>query len=162
MKVLSLLKSFASIVLVALLATSCGKISVNPESGQDGLPDTSYSIAGDWVLKYSDGGITNTHVVYPLDGSTPFPSGNVISWASHLRLFENDSAYWNSSGIDANPVFFSNGTYSVSQSGDSNPVLILSFAINNYSTFEYTFKTNDTLVLKDQSDHPTFSAYARN
>ena len=155
---------FQSCVCAALLLTtvSCNKTSVTPKSIKDLQYDNSYPIAGDWVLKCSDGGVGNTHIEYPLDGSTPFPGGsNIISWASHLVLLVNDSAYWNSSGYDANPEFFAKGIYSLLVDGNDHPAIDLSFTIGGFSKFEYGFKTKDTLVLNDLADSPAYYTYFR-
>jgi len=168
MKTSAIFHSFITIGVIAIMVASCSKSSVSPANsendgfGKDVDYDSSYPVAGDWVLQYADGGIDNSHTEYPQDGSFTFPGGSsAISWASHLSLLTNDSAYWNSWGFDALPMWFSGGTYSLSRDDNYHPAITLSFTINNDSIFEYSFKGKDTLVLNDYTSTPTFSTYMR-
>ena len=148
---------------IASIIFSCSKDAVKAASPQPidfGSRlveyDPSYPLAGDWVLKYSNGATPNIHTDYPQDNNVGY-----YTWASHLSLLKNDSAYWNSWGIDAMPITFFPGSYSFPVKASNLAFINFNFSIYSDSVFEYSLKDKDTLLLKTLLNAPTVYTYAR-
>ena len=124
----------------------------------------SSSITGDWVLKYSISASIRTD--YPQDEKQASTFG-YPSWASHLKLIKNDSAYWNNCGIDTTPEEMFSGVYSTSNDSTDNPKITLTFQPGDWrqgttNTFEYSLASKDTLKLRTTDPNYIEYTYYRN
>jgi hypothetical protein len=152
MKTSLILNLFIGIVFILSTTTSCTKTTVQSDS-----------LIGNWVLKYADS--ANIHIDFPQDSNY---SGGFSTWASHLLLLKNDSAYWFNCGVDATPQMSSSGVYSVSSDTANHPKITFDFQYKLgtfgpgiFSTFEYTLINSNTLRLKTLGAIPTVYTYSR-
>lgn len=146
--------------LLVVTASACHKTSA-----LRGLPGAG-SIYGDWVLRYAD--TAGIRSFYPGDHVNTVDGGGLYpSWASHLELFTNDSAHWVNCGVDATPMMQVTGKFTLLPDSIGSGTILFDFkpggwGPGNISGFTYSFKTIDTLRLKNPVINGTLYSYSRN